>query len=94
MTKIAQFKMIGWDSDIVSVWRFDRCHPDGTLPGYVRISEWVEVEFPPRIESSAPEEVAQLQAKLAEIDAEHGKKQIAIKIRIANLLAISDQRAA
>lgn len=94
MSKIAEFRMIGRDDyGIRSIWREDRMCEGGTIPGYVRTSDWIEVAFQPRTDDAAiPEELAQLDAKLEEIKADFANKVNAIEDAKAKLLAVTDQR--
>jgi hypothetical protein len=61
--KIALFKNVGFDS--ISIFEPSKYLPDEekeayTLPGYVRISEWIDVDFPPL----STDEVVQSQIKV------------------------------
>ncbi len=89
MHKLAEFKHIGDRGDYRTIWKQTMMHTDGTMPGYVRVSEWVEVDFPPRRDEAAiPEEVRQLDAKLEELKADFAKKVTAIEEAKANLLSL------
>ena len=92
MSTIAEFKMTGMGGNFRSVWHRENMHADGNIPGYIRVSEWIEVAFPPRLESTTLEEVAALDEKLEELKAEFARKVNAIETAKANLLALSDQR--
>lgn len=59
----------------------------------VRMTEYVEVEFPPRdMKELVPAQVAIIDRKIAEVSDEFGKKLAALKEAKENLLAITDQR--
>ena len=91
--QIAQFKHVGDGGDYTCIWKRSMMLKDDNLAGYVRVSEWIEVEFPPRApDAMIPEEVRQLDAKLEELKADFAKKVTAIEAAKANLLAITDSR--
>lgn len=59
----------------------------------VRMTEYVEVEFPPRSpEELVPAQVEIIDKKIAEVSAEFGRKLAALKEAKDNLLALTDQR--
>lgn len=95
ITQLAQFRHLGSNAgdDWVVFWSKAMMDPNGTLRGYIRVSKWVEIDFPPRADEGAiAEELGQLDAKLEELKAEFTKKATAIEIAKQNLLALTDQR--
>lgn len=91
--KCAKFRSIGRHS-FETVWhRRDDDSDTGEHEGYIRLSEWVEVDFPPIADQVVIEqEIIQLNAKAAEIRATLGVQIAAIEARKAELLCITDQR--
>jgi single-stranded DNA-binding protein len=90
--KIALYKAVG--GGYFMVWDVSMGGGSGIVEGYVRTSEWIDVEFSPReSKESIAEEVHQLDVKADEIRATMGRQLIAIETAKANLLAISDQRS-
>lgn len=74
--------------DGVQVWRDHR--PGEVMDGYVRTSEWVEVEFPPRENhDEVAEQVAIWRKQREAIAQEYGRRLAEIDERIASLLAIT-----
>ena len=58
----------------------------------IRFSEFVDVEFPPRAaEEVVPEQIAAIDAQLAEVADKFGKALAELKARKAELLAITSQ---
>jgi len=58
----------------------------------IRLSEYVDVEFPPRAaEEVVPEQIAAIDAQLAEVADKFGKALAELKARKAELLAITNQ---
>lgn len=93
MTRIALFKMVGSTISWTTPWGEDSAGKDGEIAGYVRTSEWVEVDFPPRKpEEQIAQEIVQLDEKATELRAEYGVKLAAIERRKQELAAITDQR--
>lgn len=87
--KVALFKTVGkYSSEMI--W------PESmgdSLPGYVRLSEFVDVAFPPLPQDiQNAEEITQLDAAATKIRTEMGAKLHAIEARKAGLLCITDQR--
>jgi len=90
--RVATFTHLG--SSYLCVWQESMMRKDGALPGYVRISEWVDVDFPPRAQAEVvPEELAQIEEKAQELKSDFAKKMGALEERRAQLLAITDERA-
>lgn len=57
---------------------------------YIRVSEYIEVEFPPRAaEEIVPEQIAALDTQIAEVTDKFGKALAELKARKSELLAIS-----
>lgn len=93
MAKIAQFKHVGESGEYRVHWTHSMMHKDGTLPGYIRISDWIEIDFPARTDDQQiPEEVRALDEKLEELKVDFARKINAIETAKANLLALTDQR--
>jgi hypothetical protein len=90
--KIALYKAVAGSYNMV--WDERMGGGTGIVKGYVRTSDWIDVEFQPRSrEESIAEEVCALDATADEIRATMGRQLIAIETAKANLLAISDQRS-
>lgn len=90
--RIALFKHVGDSSSYRCIWQENMMLQAGTLFGYIRTSEWVDIEFLERTDSPIAEEVAQLDGKLAELKRDFTKKSAAIEVAKQNLLALTDQR--
>lgn len=90
--KVAKYRSIG-RYPYETVWHWDESVGEPNHEGYVRLSEWVEVEFPPlRDKQVVEDEIVKLNAKAAEIRANLGLQIAAIEARKAELLCITDQR--
>jgi hypothetical protein len=58
----------------------------------IRMSEYVDIDFPPRAaEEVVPEQIAAIDAQLAEVADKFGKALAELKARKAELLAITNQ---
>lgn len=64
---------------------------DYSLPGYVRVSEWVVIDFPDI--DATDEQVAAIDEKITELRAEFQNSLTNLERRKAELLAIPDLRA-
>jgi len=70
-------------------------YPPETEPytDMVRVSEYVEIDFPPRTaEELVPAQVALIDKKIAQVSKEFGDQLAALKDAKDKLLAITDQR--
>jgi hypothetical protein len=66
--KIAKFKILGFSMDLYTF----RCEADEALPGAVRVSEYVEVEFPPRNgDDQIQQQAAAVDAEIRDADERH-----------------------
>jgi hypothetical protein len=61
--------------------------------GYLRVSEYVEVEFPSLpMEDVVPLQVAAVERSIEKLTAEYAKELDLLQARKADLLALTDQR--
>ena len=90
--RIAMFKSLGACS-FTSPWSLYPDADDTYCPsGYVRISGWVDVDFPERsAEERVPEEIAQLDAQAEEVKREFAAKLRAIAEAKGTLLALTQE---